>query len=279
MDTNKINEAQKIHYKKKELQLLYWQAQARDIKKKELKDIKKALYEIVDLGQYSSDFIQLIKVLKCLPDKALKSIENGEFTNFYIKLANKENNEYGAFYKGTFQHCINLLILLYTDYSNINSQEEFFLVSISFNELIYIDSNEELTNIIFNINPHLSYLIKDYKRFKEFDPKRSFSLFDNIAVKLEELYHNLQVALLMHIDIFNYRYNLPTDIILFLYDNIKTTQKTILESYTNCKDKCQFAKALLIEYLILKNSDNSLNNNQLEEQLNQKMKKLLKEKN
>jgi len=46
-----------IKYNRQELQLLYWQAKARDIKKKELKDIKKALYEIVSIGQYSPDFM------------------------------------------------------------------------------------------------------------------------------------------------------------------------------------------------------------------------------
>ena len=46
-------EIHNLNYTKKELQLLYWQAKARDIKKKELKNIKKALYEIVNMGQYS----------------------------------------------------------------------------------------------------------------------------------------------------------------------------------------------------------------------------------
>lgn len=276
MDINKLKEAENLHYSKKELQLIYWQAQARDIKKKELKDIKKALYEIIDLGQPSSTFINLLKTLKCLPDKALKSIENGEFTNIYIKLKNKERNEQGPFYKGDFHHCINLLLLLYTDYSNINSKQEFDLISSSFIEQIYIDNNEELINMIFNINPHLSYIIEDYKRYKNITKNKKSNIFDNTPNKLDNIYRNLQVTLLMHINIFNYKYNLPTDIIQFLYDNIELTSKTILKSYNNCEDKYKFTKILLIEYLILKNKTENLPSISSEE-LNHKIKKLLKD--
>lgn len=262
-------EIHNLNYTKKELQLLYWQAKARDIKKKELKDIKKALYEIVNLGQHSSDFLLLLKVLKYIPEKSLKSIENGTFTNFYQKLANKEKNEYGPFYKGDYYHCIKLLILLYTDYSNISSIEEFNYISKAFIELIYIDNNEELTNIIFNINPHLSYIIEDYKRYKELKQIKNNNIFDNTYIKIEDLYHNLQVTLLMNIELFNYQYQLPTDIISFLYDNYEST-KYILNQYDNCKDKYQFSKLIINEYLTHINKTNNLSNIP-----NQKLKKLI----
>lgn len=266
----------KLKYNKQELQLLYWQAKARDIKKKELKDIKKALYEIVSLGQYSPDFMDLIKILKCLPDKALRSIENGEFTKFYTLLAKKEKNEYGPFYKGNFNNCNMLLRLLYTDYSKINNSEEFNLISDSFIQQIYIENNEELINMIFNINPHLAYVLEDYKRYKDYGPKFTFNIFDSITSKLNELYNDLQTTLLMNIELFNYQYTIPTDIIIFLLENIETTRNTIIEPYSKYEDKYQFCKIIMNEYNKLKNSENKLNNKQLEEILNQKTKKLLK---
>lgn len=252
-----IKKANNLHYTKKELELLYWQAKARDIKKKELKDIKKALYEIVNLGQYSYDFQCLIKILKYLPEKSLKNIENGSFTNLYQKLAKKENNENGSFYKGDYHHCINLLILLYTDYPDILSIEEFEFISKSFIELIYIDSNEELTNIIFDINPHLSYIIEDYERYKKL--KNKTNILDNTYYKMNDLYHNLQVTFLMTPELFNYQYQLPTDIISFLYNDIET-RKYILNQYDNCKDKYQFSKQIIIEYLNLKKELNNISN-------------------
>lgn len=261
MNINKLKEANNLHYSKKELQLLYWQAQARDIKKKELKDIKKSLYEIIDLGQPSSIFINLLKTLKCLPNNALKRIENGEFKKFYTILKNKEHNENGPFYKGDFHHCIKLLTLLYTNYFDINSKQEFELVSNSFNELIYINDSEELNNMIFNINPHLSYIIEDYKRYQELTSTINYKNYNNIVNDLDKLHKNLQVALLINIELFNYQYQLPTDIILFLYDNFESANKNLLKSYNESEDKYQFAKTLLTEYLNLLNNKNNLHSN------------------
>jgi len=270
---------EEIKYNRQELQLLYWQAKARDIKKKELKDIKKALYEIVSLGQYSPDFLDLIKILKTLPDKALKSIENGDFTKFYTILAKQNNNEYGPFYKGNFYNCNMLLRLLYTDYSKISTNEEFNTISNSFIMALYIKGNEELLNIIYNINPHLSYILEDYQRYKEYGPKYNFNTFDSITHKLNDLYHDLQTTLLMNMEPFNYQYTLPTNIILFLLENIETTRNTIIESYSKYEDKYQFCKIIINEYIKFKNSEDILNNKQLEEQINEKTKKLLNNKN
>ena len=266
---------EEIKYNSQELQLLYWQAKARDIKKKELKDIKKALYEIVSLGQYSPDFMDLIKILKTLPDKALKSIENGDFTKFYTILAKQNNNEYGPFYKGNFNNCNMLLRLIYTDYNKINTNIEFTTVSDSFIMSHYIKENEDLLNIIFNVNPHLSYILEDYQRYKDYKHQFNFNVFDSIHYKLNDLYHDLQTTLLMNIELFNNQYTIPTDIILFLLENIETTRNTIIESYSKYEDKYQFCIIIINEYIKFKNSEDLLNNKQLEEKINQKTKKLL----
>lgn len=265
---------EELKYNKQELQLLYWQAKARDIKKKELKDIKKALYEIVSLGQYSPDFMDLIKILTTLPENKLKNIENGEFTKFYTILAKQNNNEYGAFYKGNFQNCNMLLRLIYTDYNTISNDIEFTTISDSFIMTYYIEENEKLLNIIFNINPHLSYILEDYQRYKKHKQQFSFNVFDSIHYILNKLYNDLQTTLLMNIELFNYQYTIPTDIIMFLLENIKTTRNTIIESYSEYKDKYKFCKIIINEYIKFKNNENILDNNQLNENIYIKTKKL-----
>ena len=62
---------------------------------------------------------------------------------------------------------------------------------------------------------------------------------------------------------------ISSDIISFLYDNYEST-KYILNQYDNCKDKYQFSKLIINEYLTHINKTNNLSNIP-----NQKLKKLI----
>ena len=116
MDINKFEQLLDINYSRKQLKSIFFDAACRNIKNPELDNIKEALYEIIPIGQYSLyTFSDLIQILKILPADALKSIENGEFINIYNKVAQLQRLD-----KRDFTICNNLLLLIYTNYKNIN---------------------------------------------------------------------------------------------------------------------------------------------------------------
>ena len=246
MENKNDNERFYHRLTKKQLYDLWLDAIGYDIKDDRLDQIKEALQETVNLGQFSKfTFIDLMDTLFSLPSNALEDIADGNFSRLY-----KAYYKHTKFMPEDYYYMSIFLKAIYTDYKSISNIDEYqkmcndyflFIKDIlSFNDIVIESSlskaNPDLVRLLKSRNINFQYIDENIKG-------------DAPLMAIGEIENHLMVSFLMNIDFYGGDYNLPSNLLNDMIQNIKPFDLVRIAIYMDVNEgSSDLTKELLGRY-------------------------------